>query len=165
MDMVSDRYIHKIQDILLLLSIVVFLCMIPGCGYRQASDSYLAEVDSIIEQRPDSALMLLESIQPSPSASDYDRAYYNMLLTYARYKNFIDETNDSVIADAAEYFLEHRESEQASCSLFLKGMIQMNSNRLGQAAVSFKKGLDIAREGSHYMWEGQCARGLFFLFG
>ena len=88
--MVSDRYIHKIQDILLLLSIVVFLCMIPGCGYRQASDSYLAEVDSIIEQRPDSALMLLESIQPSPSASDYDRAYYNMLLKYARNKNFIE---------------------------------------------------------------------------
>ena len=41
----------------------------------------------------------------------------------------------------------------------------MNANRLGEAAVSFRQGLDIAREGKHYMWEGQCARGLFAVYG
>ncbi|MDE7410133.1 MAG: tetratricopeptide repeat protein, partial [Muribaculaceae bacterium] len=63
------------------------------------------------------------------------------------------------------YFLDHGDDEKASRALFLQGIIQMNANRLGEAAVSFRKGLDIAHEGKYYMWEGQCARGLCMLYG
>jgi len=88
-----------------------------------------------------------------------------LLLTHARYKNFIDENNDSLIRTAADYFIDERNAEEASMALFLMGKIQMNAGRLGEAAVSFSKGLDIARESHIYMWEGQCARGLVLLYG
>lgn len=48
---------------------------------------------------------------------------------------------------------------------FLMGIIQMNENKLGESVVSFSKGLDMAKENKVYMWEGQCARGLFMLYG
>ncbi len=118
-----------------------------------------------MEEHPDSALMILSDYRLAPTASTADSAYYALLLTHARYKNFIDETDDSLISVATDYFLQHDDDEKASRALFLKGMIQMNANRLGEAAVSFKHGLDIAQEGKHYMWEGQCAKGLCMLYG
>lgn len=118
-----------------------------------------------MEAHPDSTLMLLEDYQLSASSSSADSAYYALLLTHARYKNFIDDTDDSLISVAAEHFLDQGDKERVSRSLFLQGMIRLNSQRLGEAAVSFMKGLDIAREGKCYMWEGQCAAGMVILYG
>lgn len=142
---------------------LIALSMVVGCKGRV--DPILSEIDFKMEEHPDSALMLLDSYRLSDNTSDYDRAYYGLLLTHARYKNFIDETNDSLISASADYFLKHNCQEQAARSLFLQGMIQMNANRFGEAAVSFSKGLDIAKDSKQYMWEGQCARGLFMLYG
>ncbi|MDE5871537.1 MAG: tetratricopeptide repeat protein [Muribaculaceae bacterium] len=142
---------------------LLVLCLIGACG--RGFDPRLAEADSKMEEHPDSAMMLLEGIELTPETSAADRAYYGLLLTHARYKNFIDETDDSLISVSADYFLTRGDKERASRALFLKGMIQMNANRLGEAAVSFRHGLDIAHESKNYMWEGQCARGLCMLYG
>lgn len=151
------------------LSVPVFmiglLFMSLLCGCRQSIDPLLLAADSIMEEHPDSALMMLENYHLTSNSTSADSACYALLLTHARYKNFIDETDDSLISVSADYFLDHHDDEKASRALFLKGMIQMNANRLGEAAVSFRKGLDIARKGQHYMWEGQCARGLCMLYG
>ena len=145
-----------------LLAGLLIVSLLSGC--RQNPDPHLLAADSIMEQHPDSALIILSDYHLSPESSTADSAYYDLLLTQARYKNFIDETDDSLISIAADYFLDHRDDEKASRALFLKGIIQMNANRLGDAAVSFRKGLDIARDSKCYMWEGQCARGLFILY-
>ncbi len=134
------------------------------CGCHRNADSHLMAVDSMMEEYPDSAMMILDQYKLSDNAPDYDRALYGLLLTHARYKNFIDETNDSLINASAEYFLDHGDQEYASRSLFLKGMINLNANNLGEAAVAFTHGLDLAHEEKLYMWEGQCARGLFNLY-
>lgn len=41
----------------------------------------------------------------------------------------------------------------------------MEANKFGDAAVSFTRGLDLAREKGCHMWEGQCARGMLMLYG
>ncbi|MDE6631418.1 MAG: hypothetical protein K2K23_00300 [Muribaculaceae bacterium] len=155
------RYIYKLMSSASMAALIV-LSLVMGC--KERVDPKLSEIDSKMEEHPDSALMLLDSYHLSANASDYDRAYYGMLLTHARYKNFIDETNDSLISASAEYFLKHDCKEQASRSLFLKGMIQRSANSLGESAVSFSKGLDIAKAGKQYMWAGQCARGLRMIY-
>lgn len=139
------------------------LCIVGGC--RNSSDPRLSEADSLIEDLPDSAMMILDGYRLGANSTAGDSAYYGMLLTHARYKNFIDETDDSLISASADFFLKHNDKEKAARSLFLKGMIQMNAQKFGDAAVSFSKGLDIAREQKSYMWEGQCARALFMLYG
>lgn len=142
---------------------LLVLSLVSGC--RNNLDPRLSEANSLMEDFPDSALMILNDYRLSANSTAGDSAYYGMLLTHARYKNFIDETDDSLISASADFFLKHGDKEKASRSLFLKGMIQMNDEKLGDAAVSFSRGLDIARENKSYMWEGQCARGLFMLYG
>lgn len=141
---------------------LLLLCFIAGCSHRP--DSRLIEIDAMMESSPDSALILLNAFKFDSTSTPYDKALYGLLLTHARYKNFIDETDDSLISYSAEYFVEHGDKELAARSLFLKGMIQMNANKLGESAVSFTKGLDLSRECKSYMWEGQCARGLFMVY-
>lgn len=146
-----------------LLAGLIIACLLSGC--RHSVNPVLAKADAIMEEHPDSALLILDDYRLGPDASAADSAYYALLLTQARYKNFIDETDDSLISVATNYYTKHSDDELASRSLFLKGMIQMNSHDLGEAAVSFRQGLDIAHEGKDYMWEGQCARGLCMLYG
>ena len=146
-----------------LLAGLLIISLLGGC--RQALDPQLIAADSKMEEHPDSAMMLLNEYRLPAGSSAADSAYYGLLLTHARYKNFIDETDDSLISVSADYYLRHGDKERAARALFLQGMIRMNAKSLGEAAVSFRKGLDIAREGKHYMWEGQCARGLFLIYG
>lgn len=146
-----------------LLSGLLIISLFGGC--RQNLDPQLLAVDSMMEEHPDSALMILDDYRLTAPSSAADSAFYALLLTHARYKNFIDETNDSIISASAEYFLKQDDKERSSRALFLKGMIQMNANRFGEAAVSFTQALDIARECRQYFWEGQSARGLFILYG
>lgn len=117
-----------------------------------------------MEEHPDSSLMILEGMEIPDETDEYNHALYNLLLTHARYKNFIDDRNDSVISKTAEYFIKIKDTEKASRSLFMAGTIRKNSGKYGDAAVSYSKGLDMAAAGKCYMWEGQCARGLFQLY-
>ncbi|MDE6022838.1 MAG: hypothetical protein K2G13_04970 [Muribaculaceae bacterium] len=134
------------------------------CGCGRDVDSRLHVADSLMEEHPDSALTILDEYELPAGAPAYDRAFYGLLLTHARYKNFIDETDDSLISVSADYFLDHGDKEMAARSLFLKGMIELNAERYGDAAISFSKGLDIAKDIKAYMWVGQCARGLSLLY-
>ncbi len=143
---------------------LVIIAISGGCTGHHI-DPRLTEADAKMEDHPDSSMMILDKYEISPETSDLGRAMYGLLLTHARYKNFIDETDDSLISCSADYFLDHGDKELASRALFLQGIIRMNANHLGEAAVSFSKGLDIAHENKSYMWEGQCARGLFIIYG
>lgn len=53
---------------------------------------------------PDSALIFLESIPFPQKLSRADRALYALLLTQARYKNYITLDDDSLIKVAVDYY-------------------------------------------------------------
>ena len=145
---------------------MVMLLLIPilsGCHHSY--DPRLAKVDAIMEEHPDSALHLLNEYHLTSSSSPSDSAYYGLLLTHTRYKNFIDETDDSLISRSVERFLRVGDKERASRALFLQGMIFFNAQRFSEAAVLFAKGFDMAHEAESYMWEGQCAMGLCMIYG
>ena len=61
---------------------------------------------------PDSALNMLESISTDSLKTKADRAYHALLLTQARDKNYIVQTDDSLIQVAVRYYDTH---ENAHC--------------------------------------------------
>ena len=54
--------------------------------------------------RPDSSLILLESIPSPEKLSEEDYATWCLLMTQARDKNYVEHTSDSVIGVAVRYF-------------------------------------------------------------
>lgn len=97
--------------IIIAITIHIGLFM-SGCTHKP--DPTLVTVESIMEVHPDSALMILEGLRLPEKAPEGDRALYNLLLTQARYKNFIDEENDSLIRSSAYYFIEKGKYEEVS---------------------------------------------------
>ena len=67
-----------------------------GCNRKTGMKAQLAEADRIIDTAADSALAILEGINID-AGDDGDKAMYNLLLTQARYANYIPVTSDSLI--------------------------------------------------------------------
>lgn len=88
-----------------LLSIYTLVVLLTACTHH-AEDyrEQLAEADSLMQIRPDSALHLLESILVKRLATQADAARYALLMTQARDKNYIIQMDDSLIRIAVQYY-------------------------------------------------------------
>ena len=95
------RHLFHIPLLLLLLS----SCF--GKSAPSAADTALLLVDSIIDDRPDSALTLLRAIDTTAFVHPESRPLYALLFTQAEDKNFIDRTSDTLISRATAYYSRH----------------------------------------------------------
>lgn len=143
------------------------ICFISGLlfliGCQDKPKKELEKIQSLIEVNPDSALRALESFDIQNGTSE-TKALYKLLITQARYKNYINEDNDSLISEAADYFLSEGDAKNGGMSLFLMGIIQCNMEKFGEAAICFEKGLELSRQHNLHHIEGLCARGLYKLY-
>lgn len=105
--------------------LLVLFCLFIGIGGILSSISLsscsssvknplLLSADSLMEARPDSALFILESISSPQKLPRADRALYALLLTQAKYKNYIPLENDSLIKTAVEYYGDRKKSLYAA---------------------------------------------------
>lgn len=104
---------------------MAFCCLFVGIGGILSSISFsscsssvknplLLCADSLMETYPDSALSILESISSPQKLPRADRALYALLLTQAKYKNYITLEDDSLIKTAVEYYGDRKKSLYAA---------------------------------------------------
>lgn len=113
------KYIFSGHHLLVLCCL--FIC-IGGIGASISLSSCFSSVknplllcaDSLMEEYPDSALSVLESISSPQELPRADRALYALLLTQARYKNYITLEDDSLIKTAVEYYGDRKKSVRAA---------------------------------------------------
>ena len=94
------------KAIIATLSVLIVLPFI-ACNTRVNYNKYLIAIDSLIVQQPDTALSMLEAFPTNSLQTQADSAYYGLLMTEARDKNYIIQTNDSLllseISDKSSY--------------------------------------------------------------
>ena len=98
-----DLHIWRILPILLISSIL----SIAGCRDASSVSSRLDAADSLMELRPDSSLIILDSIQPSALNERGLKARYALLKSMALDKNYVDTTTFDVLQPAIDYYLEN----------------------------------------------------------
>ena len=91
------------KAIITTLSVLIVLLSI-ACNTRVNYNKYLIAIDSLIVQQPDTALSMLEAFPTNSLQTQADSAYYGLLMTEARDKNYIIQTNDSLIQSALTYY-------------------------------------------------------------
>ena len=108
---------HKILLYIIstLLAIAAF-----ACGETHY-DSRLTAIDSIIEYRPDSALVELRALDYKSLSGSDNRAYYALLLTQARYKCYDSIPSTDTIEIAVARFTSNGDREKLTRSLIYKG--------------------------------------------
>ena len=86
----------------IILFLVAFLLL--ACTARQSNNKQLIWADSLMRSLPDSALSVLQNISTQEFASPADSAYYALLLTQARDKNYVVQVDDSLIRYAVAHY-------------------------------------------------------------
>ena len=136
------RLMKKMWIYILLLFSLVELWSLGGCGGHPHYDNRLTAADSLLKQDVDSALTLLEAINPASLGSEADQAYHALLLTEARYKCYIPATSDSAVNRALDYYKRHgQEREKVTRAYIYKGAVMEELGENRQAMQYYKKAL------------------------
>ena len=117
----------------------MLVAMAAGCGRAPRYDQRLVQADSLMQPAPDSALAIVEAINPESLTSEGDRAYRDLLLTQARYKCYAPFTTDSIINRALDYYCRHTdEREKLTRAYLYKGGVMEELGRPDSAIYYYK---------------------------
>lgn len=122
------------RKVFLLIGLLA-LAAVSGCESRRTV-ARLDDIQSFLQDRPDSALTALRSIPESELSSKRLRARYSLLNAMALHKCYIDTADLSVIAPADRYYARHGSAWDKMKTLHQKGIIQMNGGDYQSAVIS-----------------------------
>ena len=104
----------------LIAALVLAICLI-SCTSHSEHWEILAQVESYIEERPDSALSVLERINASELSGREEMARYALLYSMALDKNYIDTTTFDVLQPAIDYYIEHGTPDEQLRTYYYQG--------------------------------------------
>ena len=114
---------NKIPTILLFLGLLLLMaCNDP----RHVTDT-LHRAEALINEHPDSAWAMLNTLSPNEMGQNRTRAHYALLYTQAQDKNYIDETNDSLISVAVDYYRNTDDVRHQFLSYYYQGRVHFNT--------------------------------------
>ncbi len=114
---------------------LVLLCLwIAGCTPASTREA-LARADSIMAAAPDSALAILDALDPATLNSDETRAIYAVSLTEARHMAYVPVYDDSLITMGADYYLTHGSSDEKARAFYYSAIVRYNNSNYEQAIV------------------------------
>ena len=143
-----------------LLSLLVWSCSCQPSGINAT----LAEAERLMDARPDSALTLVESVDPSAIHSRSTRALHALLLTQAQFKNYIDVPNDSLISIAVDYYDENEDSHYSMLAHHYCGAINSHMNKYSKGLMHLLKAHNYAVMLDDKFWIAITARELSYVY-
>lgn len=146
-----SRLLHVFGAALAVCFGVTIMCGCDG-GRGKATDAALASAEELMEERPDSALAVLCAIDSTAIDNAGRRALHGLLMAEARYKNFIDETDDSIIAASAAYFGRKGDDRRLMRARFIQAKIQFNNSDYTHSIVSALKAEKLAKQSSDNLY-------------
>lgn len=126
---------------------IFIISAVAGCGRNyDRTEALLAHAESIMEEYPDSAMAMLDTIDPTSLRDDRIRALYALLITQARYKNYINETNDSLIDSSVKYYINSDDKYHLMKAHFLKGWVNYTTESYSTAMYSAMNAKKVAED-------------------
>ena len=117
--------------------ILIVLLSLASCTKHSEHWETLAQVESYIEERPDSALVVLQGIYNEELANDEERAKHALLLSMALDKNYIDKTDFEVLQPAIDYYEDNGSATDKLRTYFYQGRIYQNAEDNDSAMECF----------------------------
>lgn len=109
----------------------------------------LNTAERMMEQSPDSALLVLQNIQSIRLLSPANKAFYALLMSQALDKNNILVESDSLISIATKYY-NQKEPEKAGTAWFYDSRCARNRDDAETQAISLLKAQEYAESTTNY---------------
>lgn len=143
----------KNLKILFILSLIIIAFL--SCSHSDVGDK-LRRAEKMMDGNPDadSALLILEEINPRSLSSGRDKAMYALLMSQAKEKTDDIVTDDSLINIAVKYFSRHEEPYYCMLSQYYLGRVKFNAEDYALSIVAMFKALDYAKATDNNFWAG-----------
>ena len=139
----------KTKHILYLL--LVWVAML-ACNDPKHITEPLHRAEALMNEDPDSAWTVLNAISPDEMGQNRTRALYALLYTQAQDKTYRDETNDSLISVAVDYYRDTDDVSHKFLSFYYKGRIHFNAQDYLNATSYYMEAEQLADEvGDDYL--------------
>lgn len=149
------------------LLIVLCVLSLSACGTwpRSRTDAVLDDVESYINERPDSALAVLRALDLARIRTPRTKAQYNLLLAIARDKNNQDDGQGlSDMESAMAWYCRHgSQYDQMRIYYYLADM-QYDTGMIAEATVNFSRAFDMAEQQQDWFFSGMSANNLSNLY-
>lgn len=113
---------------------------------RQHVESTLSDVESYINEHPDSALVVLQTVDSTALTTRALRARYSLLRTMALDKCYLDITAPGLLDAAVTWYEHHGSADEKMKSLYYQGRIAQDKIDRNSAAVFFARAEEYAEE-------------------
>ena len=123
------------------ISIIILAIFLFSCNGHSKHWETLSQIESYIEEKPDSALVTLEQIDLSKLSGKEEKAKYALLYSMALDKNFIDKTDFDVLQPAIDYYEDNGSATDKLRTCYYQGRIYQNLGNDALAMESFVKAI------------------------
>ena len=132
---------NKLLDMKRLLFILVFAATFVACERHSEHWATITEMETIIEERPDSVLNVLQSIDTDELIGDEERAKHALLYSMALDKNYIDKTDFEALQPAIDYYEDNGTATDKLHTYFYQGRIYQNAGKDALTMECFVKAI------------------------
>ena len=123
----------------------IILCL-ASCTPHTKHWETLMQVESFIEERPDSALTVLQGMDKKALSGKEEEAKHALLLSMALDKNVIDRTDFEVLQPAIDYYENHGTANEKLRTYYYQGRIYQNKNERDSSMQAFIKARELEAE-------------------
>ena len=110
-----------------LYQFLLLLLLLTGCNDPKPVTDALTRAEALMNEYPDSAWAVLNTLSPDEMGQSRTRAHYALLYTQAQDKTYRDETNDSLISIAVDYYHHTDDARRKFLSYYYKGRVYTNA--------------------------------------
>lgn len=119
-----------------IITIILALCL-GSCSQHSKHWETLAQIESYIEERSDSALNVLQGMDKGELSGMEEKAKHALLLSMAMDKNYIDRTDFDVLQPAIDYYEDNGSATDKLRTYFYQGRIYQNAGNDAAAMECF----------------------------
>lgn len=129
------------------LSVIILAICLISCNSHSHYRETLSQMESYIEERPDSALAVLKQMNASELSGKEEKAKHALLYSMALDKNVIDKTDFEVLQPAIDYFENNGGSATDKMrTYYYQGRIYQNQGNDAFAMECFVSALSEGKE-------------------
>lgn len=126
------------------LSIIILAICVISCHNHSEHWETLVQIESYMEERPDSAWVVLEQMDVSELSSKEEKAKHALLYSMALDKNFIDKTDFEVLQAAIDYYDNNGSATDKLRTYYYQGRIYQNQ---GNNALAMERYVNAIAKG------------------
>ncbi|MBD5289693.1 MAG: hypothetical protein HDS26_03300 [Bacteroides sp.] len=149
-----------IYNIPLLVIFILLEVLTIGCGRRSEILCTLDLAEQLMDERADSALAILDTIDPTHLRTDEEHALYGLLYTQALAKNWLPLPPDTLIARSTAYYEEKGDRLRYAKSNYYQGRTYYKNADYTRSILCYLKTKVTAEQDSLFFWAGLGCRGM-----